>query len=207
MARDSIEKTGLRTQMVGGLRAEHAGERATLTGWVHRRRDLGGLLFFDLRDRSGLVQVSFGPEWTEAESLELAHRIGHEDVVGVEGVVALRPEGARNDEMSTGEIEFRAERVRIFSDARTPEIPVYRAPEDELPAEELRLQHGGAELPRPARLSGGRDPHSHEGHAGGGEGLSRAEQVRIFSDARTPEIPVYRAPEDELPAEELRLQH
>ena len=148
MARDSIEKTGLRTQMVGGLRAEHAGERATLTGWVHRRRDVGGLLFVDLRDRSGLVQVSFGPEWTEAESLELAHRIGHEDVVGVEGVVALRPEGARNDEMSTGEIEFRAERVRIFSDARTPEIPVYRAPEDELPAEELRLQHRVLDLRR-----------------------------------------------------------
>ena len=148
MARDSIEKTGLRTQMVGGLRAEHAGERATLTGWVHRRRDLGGLLFVDLRDRSGLVQVSFGPEWTEAESLELAHRIGHEDVVGVEGVVALRPEGARNDEMSTGEIEFRAEQVRIFSDARTPEIPVYRAPEDELPAEELRLQHRVLDLRR-----------------------------------------------------------
>ena len=50
--------------MVGGLRVEHEGEELVLAGWVHRRRDLGGLLFIDLRDRSGLVQVSFGPEWT-----------------------------------------------------------------------------------------------------------------------------------------------
>ncbi|MDE3001693.1 MAG: aspartate--tRNA ligase [Gemmatimonadota bacterium] len=149
MSEVQIEQTGLRSRMVGGLRAEHEGEMLTLAGWVHRRRDLGGLLFVDLRDRSGLLQVSFGPDWTEASSMERAHDIGHEDVIRVEGVVAARPEGARKDDMVTGAVELRVTRLEILSDARTPEIPVYRAPEDELPAEELRLQHRVLDLRRP----------------------------------------------------------
>lgn len=143
-----VEKTGLRSRMVGGLRAENEGEVLVLAGWVHRRRDLGGLLFVDLRDRSGVVQVSFGPDWTQAESLERAHDIGHEDVIRVEGVVASRPDGARNDDMVTGAVELRVTTLDILSDARTPEIPVYRGPEDELPAEELRLQHRVLDLRR-----------------------------------------------------------
>jgi aspartyl-tRNA synthetase len=143
-----IEKTTLRTRMVGGLRAEDAGSTATLAGWVHRRRDLGGLLFVDLRDRSGLVQVSFGPDWTEADSLERAGSVGHEDVILVEGIVAARPDNARNTELATGDVEFRATRLELLSDARTPEIPVYRTPEEELPAEELRLQHRALDLRR-----------------------------------------------------------
>ena len=66
------ERTQLRSRMVGGLRAEHAAERVELAGWVHRRRNLGGLVFVDLRDRSGLVQVSFGPDWTDAAAMETA---------------------------------------------------------------------------------------------------------------------------------------
>ncbi|MDX1494946.1 MAG: aspartate--tRNA ligase [Longimicrobiales bacterium] len=149
IARTEMEKTAVRSRMVGGLRASDDGARERLAGWVHRRRDLGGLLFVDLRDRSGLVQVSFGPDWTEAESLERAASVGHEDVILVEGVVAARPEGARNDDMATGDVEFRATRLEILSDARTPEIPVYRGPDDELPAEELRLQHRVLDLRRP----------------------------------------------------------
>jgi len=145
---EETEKTGLRSRMVGGLRGSDDGAEAQLAGWVHRRRDLGGLLFVDLRDRSGLLQVSFGPDWTEKESLERARTIGHEDVIRVEGTVGLRPDGARNTDMPTGEVEFRAAKVEILSDARTPEIPVYRAPEDELPAEELRLQHRVLDLRR-----------------------------------------------------------
>jgi aspartyl-tRNA synthetase len=148
MSEVQIEKTGLRSRMVGGLRPEHEGETLVLAGWVHRRRDLGGLLFVDLRDRSGVVQVSFGPDWTEAESMDRAHEIGHEDVIRVEGVVAARPDGARNDDMATGGVELRVTTLEILSDARTPEIPVYRAPEDELPAEELRLQHRVLDLRR-----------------------------------------------------------
>jgi len=149
MAERDIERTTLRSRMVGGLSAEDDGASEILVGWVHRRRDLGGLLFVDLRDRSGLIQVSFGPEWTEAASLERAGRIGHEDVIRVEGAVAARPAGARNAEMATGDVEFRAARLEILSDARTPEIPVYRAAEDELPAEELRLLHRPLDLRRP----------------------------------------------------------
>lgn len=149
MSQMEIEKTQLRSRMVGGLRAADDGRSETLTGWVHRRRDLGGLLFVDLRDRSGLVQVSFGPDWTDADSLERAGRVGHEDVIRVEGVVAKRPEGAGNRDLATGDIEFRATRLEVLSDARTPEIPVYRAPEDALPAEELRLQHRALDLRRP----------------------------------------------------------
>jgi aspartyl-tRNA synthetase len=146
---EESEKTGLRSRMVGGLRGSDDGANAQLAGWVHRRRDLGGLLFVDLRDRSGLLQVSFGPDWTDDESLKIARTIGHEDVIRVEGTVALRPDGARNTEMPTGEVEFRATTVEILSAARTPEIPVYRGPEDELPAEELRLKHRVLDLRRP----------------------------------------------------------
>jgi aspartyl-tRNA synthetase len=148
MADNEIERTGLRTRMVGGLRASDAGAELALTGWVHRRRDLGGLVFVDLRDRSGLLQVSFGPDYTEAASLELAHELGHEDVVRVEGSVKARPQGARNADIATGDVEIHAVRLERLSKARTPEIPVYRAPDDELPGEDLRLQHRALDLRR-----------------------------------------------------------
>jgi aspartyl-tRNA synthetase len=141
--------TSLRTRMVGSLRAAHEGRVETLTGWVHRSRDLGGLLFVDLRDRSGLLQVSVGPDWTEAESLAVARNLGAEDVILVEGEVGLRPGDAKNPDMPTGEVELRATRVVLLNPARTPEIPVHRGPEDELPSEKLRLRHRNLDLRRP----------------------------------------------------------
>ena len=150
MSQTDMERTQLRTRMVGGLRASDDGSAETLAGWVHRRRDLGGVLFVDLRDRSGLLQLSFGPDWTEPASLERAHDIGHEDVILVEGTVARRPESARRSEMPTGDVELRVVTLEVLSKARTPEIPVYQAPEDELPAEELRLQHRALDLRRRA---------------------------------------------------------
>jgi len=108
MSETSIERTQMRSRMVGRIRASHEGSEVTLAGWVHRRRDLGGLLFVDLRDRSGLVQVSFGPDWTEEASLECARGLGHEDVIQVKGIVVLRPQGAQNPDMGTGEIEVHA---------------------------------------------------------------------------------------------------
>ncbi|MCA1789455.1 MAG: aspartate--tRNA ligase [Thioalkalivibrio sp.] len=148
MSQSENERTALRSEMVGRLDASHAGREVQLAGWVHRRRDLGGLLFADLRDRSGLIQVSFGPDWTESDAFEVATRLGHEDVVGIEGTVELRPEGARNPDLATGDVEIRARKVRLLGKARTPAIPVYRGPEDELPAEELRLQHRSLDLRR-----------------------------------------------------------
>ncbi|MDH5760016.1 MAG: aspartate--tRNA ligase [Gemmatimonadota bacterium] len=149
MTQHDVERTALRGRMVGRVDAAQAGTTVRLTGWVHRRRDLGGLLFVDLRDRSGLLQVSFGPDWTEADSLAVAQKLGAEDVVLVEGNVELRPEGARNPELATGDVELKAVRLERLSKARTPAIPVYRAPEDELPAEELRLRHRVLDLRRP----------------------------------------------------------
>jgi len=139
--------TSQRTSMVAVLRASDEGSRVRLTGWVHRRRDLGGLLFVDLRDRSGLVQVSFGPDWTSEDDLALADSLGAEDVIAIEGEVVKRPDP--NPDLATGEIEVRADTLRRLSRARTPEIPVYRSPEEELPSEELRLKHRALDLRRP----------------------------------------------------------
>ena len=143
-----IERTALRSRMLGGIRSEDEGAELELAGWVHRRRDLGGLIFLDLRDRSGLLQVSIGPDWTDAASLELAHKLGAEDVVAVTGSVTVRPRENWNPEISTGEIEVRATVLRRLTDADTPAIPVYRGPEDELPSEELRLKHRVLDLRR-----------------------------------------------------------
>ncbi len=147
MSQHEIERTALRHRMVGGLTAADTGAALTLTGWVHRRRDLGGLYFVDLRDRSGLLQVSVGPDWTDAASLELTRTLGAEDVVRVEGRVELRPDP--NPNMPTGQVELRAARLERLSVARTPAIPVFRAPEEELPSEELRLRHRVLDLRRP----------------------------------------------------------
>jgi len=146
MSDHDIERTSLRSRMVGGLGRADIGTEPRLAGWVHRRRDLGGLLFVDLRDRSGLLQVSFGPDWTEPESLAAAHELGPEDVIAVTGRVERRPEA--NPELSTGEVELRAVRMERLSAARVPAIPVYRAPEEELPSEELRLRHRVLDLRR-----------------------------------------------------------
>ncbi|MDT8368036.1 MAG: aspartate--tRNA ligase [Longimicrobiales bacterium] len=139
--------TTYRTSVVGVLRGSDTGKRVRLVGWVHRRRDLGGLLFVDLRDRSGLAQISFGPDWTPAETLALAGSLGAEDVIGVEGEVVARPDP--NPEMATGAVEVRATTIERLSKARTPEIPVYRGPDEELPSEELRLRHRALDLRRP----------------------------------------------------------
>ena len=133
------------------LRAEHANLRVRLGGWVHRRRDLGGIVFLDLRDRSGLVQVAVGPAWAGRDILEAAQGLGSETVVLVEGTVVLRPGDAKNPEMATGDVEVHATGLTVVSAAATPSIPVARVAgrPEELPAEELRLKHRHLDLRRP----------------------------------------------------------
>ncbi|MGW8268788.1 MAG: aspartate--tRNA ligase, partial [Longimicrobiales bacterium] len=143
------EKTAYRSRMVGRINAGDAGAEVRLTGWVHRRRDLGGVFFVDLRDRSGILQVSVGPDWTEPESLALTRGLGAEEVVEVEGDIVLRPAEARNPDMVTGEVELKATRIRLLNGAATPSIPVFRNPEEELPSEDLRLRHRVLDLRRP----------------------------------------------------------
>src|SRR5690606_35698594 len=92
-----------RTHDCGRLRLEHEGQQVTLNGWVHRRRDHGGLIFVDLRDRSGLVQIVFSPQ-TDAAAYRTADTLRNEFVVSVKGVVRRRLPGAENPELPTGQI-------------------------------------------------------------------------------------------------------
>jgi aspartyl-tRNA synthetase len=140
--------TSFRTHPCGALGTDNVGETVRLGGWVHRARDLGGLVFLDLRDRAGLVQVSFDPGTAGAEVCAMAASVGAETVVIVEGIVAERPEAMRNADMSTGKIEVRATSIRVVGPATTPAIPVARGKNEQLPAEELRLRHRYLDLRR-----------------------------------------------------------
>ena len=125
------------------------GQRVRLGGWVHRRRDLGGIVFIDLRDRDGLVQVAVGPGWASPDLVARAQTVGTETVVLVEGEVVARPPAMRNTELATGEVEVHATLLRVVGPAETPTIPVARGKGEELPAEELRLKHRHLDLRRP----------------------------------------------------------
>ena len=140
--------TTMRTHLGGALRTPDAGTQVTLGGWVHRSRDLGGLVFIDLRDREGIVQVSFNPDWTPAAVIAAAASVGVESVVLVEGIVAARPAEMRNADIGTGEIEIRATSIRVVGPAVTPAIPVAPAKDGKLPSEELRLRHRVLDLRR-----------------------------------------------------------
>ena len=125
------------------------GQRVRLGGWVHRSRDLGGIVFIDLRDRDGLVQVAFGPSWTAAGVVAAAQKLGTETVILVEGDVVARPEAMRNPELASGDVEVHATSLRVVGPAVTPAIPVARGKGEELPAEELRLKYRHLDLRRP----------------------------------------------------------
>ena len=140
--------TGLRTHMCGALRATHIGTRVRLGGWVHRSRNLGGLVFVDLRDRGGIVQLSFDPNRSPADAVGLATTLANESVVLVEGEVVPRPETMRNPEMGTGDIEIACSSIRVVGPADIPAIPVARGKTEKLPAEELRLRHRYLDLRR-----------------------------------------------------------
>ena len=89
----------------GLIGPKHVGRTVHLAGWVHRRRDLGGVVFLHLRDRTGLMQLAFNPDWTPAEAMQLLGDLNPEDVLAVEGTVDARPEEAVNPEMATGAVE------------------------------------------------------------------------------------------------------
>jgi aspartyl-tRNA synthetase len=144
-----IFSTSLRSHLCGSLRAADAGSKVALAGWVHRSRNLGGLIFIDLRDREGIVQVSVNPSEVSAQLAETAAAVGAETVIRVEGEVVRRPAEMRNADMGTGEIEVKATSIRILSPAETPAIPVARGKGEKLPAEDLRLRYRHLDLRRP----------------------------------------------------------
>ena len=125
------------------------GARVRLGGWVHRRRDLGGIVFLDLRDRDGIVQVAFGPGWTDADVISRAQTLGSESVVVVEGEVVARPPTMKNAELASGDVEVHATSLQIVGVAETPAIPVARGKTEELASEELRLKYRHLDLRRP----------------------------------------------------------
>jgi len=119
-----------------------------LGGWVHRRRDLGGIVFIDLRDRAGIVQVAVGPGAPDA-ARRVAGGLAGETVVEVEGEVTARPADMQNPELATGAVEVQATTLTVVGPAVTPAIPVARGKGEELAAEELRLKHRHLDLRRP----------------------------------------------------------
>ena len=134
--------------MCGSLRSADAGSAVRLGGWVQRTRDMGAIVFIDLRDRAGVVQVSFDPRWTPSDVIRQAGAVGVESVVLIEGEIALRPDDKRNADLETGDVEVRAATLQVVGPATTPAIPVTLARGEQLAAEELRLRHRYLDLRR-----------------------------------------------------------
>lgn len=134
-----------RTHYCGDLNSAHVGEEVVLMGWVHRRRDHGGVVFADMRDREGIVQVVFNPE-ISASSHDEAQEIRSEYVLAVAGLVRRRPEGMENPELKTGEIEVLAHELEILNEAKTPPFILDSTAEI---SENVRLKHRYLDLRRP----------------------------------------------------------
>jgi len=134
-----------RTHYCGDLRAVDAGKEIILMGWAHRRRDHGGVIFVDLRDREGLAQIVFNPEHRPDAHRE-AHRIRSEFVLAVRGTVRMRPEGMANPAIQTGDIEVLVTELEILSESRTP--PFVLDMESDL-SENVRLKYRYLDLRRP----------------------------------------------------------
>lgn len=134
-----------RTHTCGQLRAPNAGENVLLMGWVHRRRDLGGVIFIHVRDRDGVMQIVFD-ESKNREAHRRAQELGSEFVIAIEGTVALRTPETVNANLATGEIEVAANKLWILNESRTPPFPL----EDNVDVnEEVRLKYRYVDLRRP----------------------------------------------------------
>jgi len=134
-----------RTHTCGELRASHAGQTVTLSGWVNRRRDHGGVAFFDLRDRAGTVQITINPDLPK-EVLDQVANVRFEWVLQIEGLVQKRPEGMANPKMETGEIEIIAKNITILNPAKT--LPFMVSSDADLPDENTRLKYRYLDLRR-----------------------------------------------------------
>ncbi len=134
----------MRTSYCGHIDKNRVGQQVTLAGWVHARRDHGGVLFIDLRDRTGLVQLVFNPE--PADLFKRAEQLRSEFVIHVSGTVRLRPEGTQNAHLSTGLIEVVAETLVLLNEAKTPPFEISEYTQA---SEEVRLRYRYFDLRRP----------------------------------------------------------
>src|SRR6185437_13976909 len=146
MMKDETAATAHRTHYCGDLRPEHVGRQVVLQAWVHRRRDLGALLFLDLRDRTGLCQVVFSQKG-DAAVHGLAAELRSEYVVAVTGCVVLRSAETANASLATGEIEIAAAKLEILNTARTPPFPLTEESAEAV-SEEARLTYRYLDLRR-----------------------------------------------------------
>ena len=134
-----------KTHNCGELRASHIGQKVTLAGWVHRRRDHGGVIFLDLRDRYGIVQVTVNPNLSK-ETLEHVANVRMEWVLQITGTVQKRPAGMENPKMKTGEVEVVAESIEVLNPSKT--LPFMVSGENDLPDENTRLRYRYLDLRR-----------------------------------------------------------
>jgi len=138
-----------RTHHCNALRPEHAGQTVTLAGWVHSRRDLGGVLFIDLRDREGRTQTVFDPSDLPQEVFDRASRLHSESVIEVTGKVRQRPAGTNNDKIATGQVEVLVKGLNVLNHADVLPFPVDDPEVANKVNEELRLQYRYLDLRRP----------------------------------------------------------
>ncbi|MDQ0858261.1 aspartate--tRNA ligase [Bacillus sp. V2I10] len=138
-----------RTYYCGEVTETAIGEKVVLKGWVQKRRDLGGLIFIDLRDRTGIVQIVINPEVSE-DALKIAEKIRSEYVLNIEGTVVGRTEGTVNPNLATGRIEVKVENVTIINAAKNP--PFLIEDKSEEVSEDVRLKYRYLDLRRPALL-------------------------------------------------------
>ena len=134
----------MRSHYCGDLRASESGQEVEIYGWVHRRRDHGGVIFLDVRDRTGVLQVVFDPD--EEESFALADSVRNEYVLMAKGKVRARPEGTVNPDMPTGEVEVLGKELRILNAAKTPPFQLDEYSEA---GEDIRLRYRYMDLRRP----------------------------------------------------------
>lgn len=137
----------MRSHYCGDVNETLVEQTVTVSGWMHRRRDHGGVIFIDLRDREGLVQVVCNPE--DVDSFAIAEKVRSEFVLQIQGVVKLRPAGSDNAELKSGKIEIIAKQVTILNSSETPPFPLSEKAEV---SEDVRLRHRYIDLRRPEML-------------------------------------------------------
>lgn len=145
-----IDEHSMHTRTCGELRRENVGEEVTLTGWVSRRRDHGGLIFCDLRDREGITQLTFDPEHSDGDAFKIAETMRPEWPIKIHGVVRSRGEETTNTKLATGEIEVLTDRAEVLNTSVTPPFQIEDGIET---SEDTRLRYRYLDLRRPEMMA------------------------------------------------------
>lgn len=145
-----IDEHSMHTRTCGELRSENVGEEVTLTGWVSRRRDHGGLIFCDLRDREGITQLTFDPEHSDGDAFKIAETMRPEWPIKIHGVVRARGEETTNSKLATGEIEVLTDHAEVLNTSVTPPFQIEDGIET---SEDTRLRYRYLDLRRPEMMA------------------------------------------------------